>query len=84
LTDPVALIVADTSVIIGLNSTEYVPEIIRALPNRLAVRDVVPAELESGRQDADRLNDLVAAGLVDIVVLGEAAVRATGKWHCSD
>jgi predicted nucleic acid-binding protein len=77
LTDPAVLIVADASVMINLNATGCAPEIIRALPNRLVVVDVVPAELESGRargrQDADRLNDLVAAGLLDIVKLDDAA-----------
>jgi predicted nucleic acid-binding protein len=77
LTDPAALVVADASVIISLNATGCAAEIVRALPNRLAVVDIVAAELESGRprgrQDADRLNDLVAAGLLDIVTLGDAA-----------
>ena len=77
LTDPAALVVADASVIISLNATGCAAEIARALPNRLVVVDVVPAELESGRQrgrqDADRLNDLVAAGLVEVVKLGDAA-----------
>jgi predicted nucleic acid-binding protein len=77
LTDPAALVVADASVIISLNATGCAPEIIRALPNRLVVVDVVPAELDTGRprgrQDADRLNDLVAAGLLDITKLGDAA-----------
>lgn len=79
LTDPAALVVADASVIISLNATGCAPEIIRALPNRLVVVDVVPAELEAGRprgrQDADRLNDHVAAGLLDIVKLGDAAEK---------
>jgi hypothetical protein len=46
LTDPAALVVADASVIISLNATGFAQEIVRALPNRLAVVDVVPAELE--------------------------------------
>lgn len=77
LTDPGALVVADTSVVINLNATGCAPEIIRAFPNRLVVVDIIPAELADGRlrgrQDADRLNELVTAGLVEIVSLGELA-----------
>lgn len=77
LTDPAALAVADASVIISLNATGCALEIIRALPNRLAVVDVVLAELElgrqRGRQDADRLNDFVIAGLIEVVRLDDAA-----------
>lgn len=73
LTDPAVLVVADASVIISLNATGSAADILRALPNRLAVVDVVLAELETGRprgrQDADRLDELVRAGLVDIVSL---------------
>ena len=79
LTDPAALLVADASVVISLNATDCAPEIIRAMPNRLAVVDAVPAELETGRprgrQDADRLRDLVVAGLVEIVTLDEQAAQ---------
>jgi predicted nucleic acid-binding protein len=71
------LVVGDASVIISLNATGCAADILRALPNRLAVVDVVPAELETGRprgrQDADRLYELVRAGLVDIVSLGNEA-----------
>lgn len=77
LTDPAVLVVADASVIINLNATGYAADIIRALPNRLAITDVVPGELETGRprgrQDADRLNDLMASGLLDTVKLDDEA-----------
>ena len=76
-TDPAVLVVADASVIISLNATGCATDIIRALPNRLAVVDVVPTELETGRprgrQDAELLKGLVAAGLVDIVKLCDKA-----------
>lgn len=79
LTDPAVLVVADASVIISLNASGCAADILRALPNRLAVVDVVPAELETGRarghQDAGRMNDLVTAGLIDIVQLGDEAER---------
>jgi predicted nucleic acid-binding protein len=75
LSDPVVPVIADTSAIINLNSTGHAPEIVRALPNKLVVVDAVPTELdegrERGRQDADLLNSLVAAGLIEIVKLND-------------
>lgn len=75
LTDPTVPVVADTSAIINLNSTGHAPEIVRAIPNKVVIVDAVPAELddgrERGRQDADLLNSLVAAGLIEIVKLND-------------
>jgi predicted nucleic acid-binding protein len=72
------VIVADASAVINLNATGCATEIITALPNRVAVVDLVTTELEQGRrrdrQDADLLNELVAVGLIEIVRLGEPAV----------
>jgi len=74
-TDPAALIAADTSTVINLNATGCASEIVRAIPNKLVVVDVVPAELDEGRrrgrQDADLLDELVAAALVEVVKLDE-------------
>jgi predicted nucleic acid-binding protein len=72
--------VADTSAVINLNATGWAPVIVRALPNRLVVvNDVVLSELETGRhrgrQDSDRLNELVATGLMEIVKLSDAATQ---------
>ena len=75
LTDADMPVIADTSAIINLNSTGHAPEIVRALPNKVVVVDAVPAELdegrERGRQDAELLNSLVAAGLIEIVKLND-------------
>lgn len=75
LNDSAVPLIADTSAIINLNSTGHAPEIVRALPNKLVVVDVVPGELdegrERGRQDAELLNSLVAAGLIEIVKLND-------------
>ena len=80
LTDPAVPIVADASAVINLNATDCAREIVRALPNRLVVVDVVRGELEEGRRrgrrDADLLNELVSASLVEIVRLSEFA----GGW----
>jgi predicted nucleic acid-binding protein len=68
-------VVLDASVVINLVATGCAADIIRAFPNRLAVVDIVQAELETGRsrgrQDADRLKALVSAGLMDIVKLSD-------------
>ena len=79
LTDLSVPIVADTSAVINLIATGCAPSIVRALPRRLVVVDIVHAELEAGRQrgrkDSDRLNELVVDGFVEIVELGDAATQ---------
>jgi predicted nucleic acid-binding protein len=79
LIDPAALLVADASTVINLNATGCAEAILRALPNRVAVVDVVPRELELGRRQGrpniDLLNALVAAELVTIVKLDDASDR---------
>jgi predicted nucleic acid-binding protein len=73
LTDAQALLVADASTIISVNATGCAKRVIKALPNRVAVVDVVSGELEEGRQserqDAELLQKLVDAGHVEIVQL---------------
>jgi predicted nucleic acid-binding protein len=77
LTDPQALLVADASTIISVNASGCAQRVIRALPNRVAVVDIVSGELEEGRQrkrpDADLLKKLVGAGHVEIVQLDAPA-----------
>jgi predicted nucleic acid-binding protein len=73
LTDAQALLVADASTIISVNATGCAKRVIKALPNRVTVVDIVSGELEEGRQrkrqDADLLKKLVDAGHVEIVQL---------------
>src|SRR5439155_26665314 len=75
--DPLHLLVADAITVINLNATGCAESILRALPNRVAVVDVIPGELElgrrRGRRDTDLLNDLIVAGLVAVVQLDEAS-----------
>jgi predicted nucleic acid-binding protein len=75
LTDSSMPLVADTSTVINLIATGCASTIIRALPNRIVVVDVIPGELDTGRprgrKDADRLQELVAAGHVEIVTLSD-------------
>lgn len=80
LTDPSAMLVADSSTVINLLATRMAAAVISALPNRLVVADVVPAELETGRpagrKACDGLRELVDAGAIEIVTLdSEAAMR---------
>jgi predicted nucleic acid-binding protein len=79
LTDPSAQLVADASTVINLIATRCAQEILSGLPNRVVVVDVIPTELESGsqrgREAYDRLKQLVAAGLMDVVQLGDSAAE---------
>jgi predicted nucleic acid-binding protein len=74
VSDPHALVVADTSVAININATGFAAEILDALPYRVAVTDVVVSELQedtrSGRNDAGLLNELVRARHMEVVPLG--------------
>lgn len=77
LTDNDVLVV-DTSVVINLNATGYAKEILDALPQRIAVVNVIIDELEYGRSkgrgDAAMFAELVKAGVITVVSLGEAAL----------
>jgi predicted nucleic acid-binding protein len=75
LIDPLIPLVADTSTVINLIATGCAPTILAALPNPIVVVDVIPGELDTGRSrgrpHADRLQEIVAAGNIAIVTLGE-------------
>jgi predicted nucleic acid-binding protein len=77
-----AAVVADASVVINLNATGRAAEVLSALPYRVVVTDIVAAELRedsrSGRRDSDLLNELVRAGTIRVVSLGEAGMRVFG------
>jgi len=70
-------VVLDASAAINLCAAGCADDILRALPNTALVVDAIPAELEQGRhrgrRDAETLCELVAAGLVRVVTLGEPA-----------
>lgn len=74
LSEQPALLLADTSVVINLNATGCAEAILKALPHRVAVVDVVVDEINGGirkgRQDAARLAALIAANAVEVVKLG--------------
>lgn len=75
LSDDDRILVADASTIINLNATGCAPEILRALPYRVAAVNVVVDELENGlekgRSDGTKLKELVAANLIDVVALNQ-------------
>lgn len=72
-------LVADTSAAINLIATGSAPDILRALPVRVVAVDTVPGELElgrvRGRRDADCFQELVAAGFVEVVQLGDTGAQ---------
>jgi len=76
--DPTVPLVADASIVISLNATGGVSAILGALPNPVLVADIVVEELEGGRakgrSDAERLAQLAAAKLVQIVSLGDVGL----------
>lgn len=74
LPDEPALLIADTSVVINVNATGCAETLLKALPHRVAVVDVVVDEikggLRKGRKDAVQLAQLIDSGLVEVVTLG--------------
>jgi len=68
---------SDTSVVINLNATGCADAVLRALPHRVAVIDIVRAELDSGspreRNDAALIGRLVDDDLIKVVSLNETA-----------
>lgn len=79
LTDNAAWLVVDASTIINLAATGNARAIVSAVPNHMVVVDVVARELETGRargRDAcDRLKELTAGGVLELVELGGDALR---------
>jgi predicted nucleic acid-binding protein len=72
------VVVADTSVVINLNATERAVDILRSLPFRVLVTEIVAGELsgdrQTGRRDAELLDALIRAGHVKMVSLDEAGL----------
>jgi predicted nucleic acid-binding protein len=79
LTDPDAGLVADASVIINLNATQYAAQIIRAFPVPMRVTENACAELKqgarNGHRDYERLLELIEAGLVCRVPIDIASAK---------
>ena len=72
--DPSITFVADASVVINLNATGRAADIIKAIPNRIAIAGGTMAELglgaRNGHDDAHQLQTLMDAGLIEQVQLG--------------
>jgi predicted nucleic acid-binding protein len=76
LTDTRVKLVADASVVINLNATARAAEIIKAVPNSFVVTENACIELEmgarNGHHDHRQLVELIDAGLIHRVRLGDA------------
>jgi predicted nucleic acid-binding protein len=75
LDDASELLIADTSSVINLNASGSAPEILHALPYKIAIADVIQKELdfgrERGRRDAELTSSLAAANHLEVVSLGD-------------
>ena len=58
LSDPEALLVADTSTAINLHASGSSREILRALPNRVVVAEMILVELEAGKRQAAEMQTI--------------------------
>lgn len=78
LTNHSKLIVVDSSVVINLNASRCIKEILNALPNKLVFVDLVLDELERGKRKGlrkpDDLSDLILIKKIKVVTLGEVAL----------
>jgi predicted nucleic acid-binding protein len=75
LSNSIGWLCVDASAIINLNASQCAPDILRALPERLLVIDIVVRELEegrkNGREDAQMLEQLLQAQLIETNSLNE-------------
>jgi predicted nucleic acid-binding protein len=75
LTDPSLPIVADTSAVINLNASGCAAAVLRALPNRVVLTDVVLAELRTdkrtGRDDAKLVRYLIDEDLAAVAAVAD-------------
>jgi predicted nucleic acid-binding protein len=79
LSDPEALLVADTSTAINLHASGSAREILQALPNRVVVAEAILVELEAGKRrghpNADHLKELINDGLVAVITMGDVGAQ---------
>lgn len=79
LNDTSGLLIADASVAINLNATDRPADILRALPHKVALVDIVQSELELGRErgrrDAEITQALIEKKYLRLVRLGETGLR---------
>lgn len=72
-------LIADTSVVINLTATGCAPNIIRALPNRVAIVDRVAEAIEPltrrGILYPNQFSELVTEGIIDVVRLENEAIQ---------
>ncbi len=79
LADPERVLIADASVVIGLNASGYARQILELMPCRVLVpenaRDELTIGAQFGHDDSAQLDALIDAGLVSRVSLGEPEHR---------
>jgi predicted nucleic acid-binding protein len=78
LSEAQGVLIADTSVAINLNATGCAGQVLRALPYKTVIVDIIQEELElgrnRGRRDAELTAALVASKHIDVVALGEVGL----------
>jgi predicted nucleic acid-binding protein len=79
LSDPEALLVADTSTAINLHALGSSREILRAIANRVVVAEAILIELEAGerrgRRKANHLKELINDGFVEVITVGDVGAQ---------
>ena len=79
LSDTLAPLVPDTSVLINLHACSLGEQVLRSIPNEIVVPDIVVSELEHETSHANGENDfirnLISQGVVKVARLDDAAYR---------
>jgi predicted nucleic acid-binding protein len=79
LVDPDIPVVLDASAAINLNASGFAEAVLRALPNRTVIAEIVMSELtgdhRTGRRDAEMIAALMESQLIAIVRLSEVQER---------
>jgi predicted nucleic acid-binding protein len=79
LVDPDIPVVLDASAAINLNASGFAEAVLRALPNRTVITEIVMSELtgdhRTGRRDAEMIAALMESQLIAIVRLSEVQER---------
>lgn len=79
LSDTLAPVVPDTSVLINLHACSLGEQVLRSIPNEIVVPDIVVAELDNETSYANGENgfirNLVSQGLIKVARMDDAAYR---------
>lgn len=79
LSDALAPLVPDTSVLINLHACSLGEQVLRSIPNEIIVPDIVVAELEHetsyAKGDNGFIRNLISQGIIKVAHLDDAAYR---------